>query len=86
MLNAIDTMEEKEATEMKKIIEVTRKLYENYPKVHSDVGKTLPHGAWMMDNLPHESDKKNRWIGYAQCLLVMNAVVTLDELRDMTRP
>ncbi len=29
--------------------------------------------------------KSNRWIGYAQCLLVAEGKTTIDELRDETR-
>ena len=40
----------------------------------------------MMCNLPTNPAKRQRWIGYAQALLVTNGVVKLDDLRDMTRP
>lgn len=45
------------------------------------------HAMWMIEEvLANEhtwpSDKLNRWIGYLQCLLVLNRIRTLDELRE----
>jgi hypothetical protein len=44
----------------------------------------------MMQNVLNNVDewdigKSNRWIGYAQCLLVAEGKITIDELRDNIR-
>lgn len=65
---------------------VTSELLKPFNPVRDENGKTLHHAAWMMDNLPEEQDKRDRWVGYAQCLLVMHGVVSLDQMRDATRP
>jgi len=40
---------------------------------------------WMIDNLPEEPDKRNRWIGFIQGALWSLNLVDINELRDETR-
>lgn len=54
--------------------------------VRSKHGWSIGHAAWMIDNLPSDSsDKYNRWIGYIQALMIIEKLITLDEMRDLTR-
>lgn len=57
------------------------------PVVASEDGAGLPHAAWMLFQIPHMEDveKANRWLGYAQAILVYEGVFSLQEMRDMTR-
>lgn len=57
--------------------------------VRDPEGRTLGHARWMLENLPagtgtRARDRRCRWIGYAQALLVIRGRATLDELRSMT--
>jgi hypothetical protein len=40
----------------------------------------------MMDNLPNDPIRRARWIGYAQAIAVVRGLVSLDKLRNLTRP
>lgn len=49
-------------------------------------GGRIHHAAWMLNNLPQDSsDKYNRWIGYIQALMIIHGLITLVEMRDLTR-
>ncbi|KFH18474.1 hypothetical protein ELZ19_06845 [Brucella abortus] len=53
-------------------------------------GRTLGHAKWMLENLPkgtgaRDRDKRCRWIGYAQCLLVIRGRIRLAALKEVTR-
>lgn len=71
---------------MSRAEEVTKELFKPFTPVETKNGNSLSHGAWMMNNLPAEAFTRQRWIGYAQCLLVTHGVITLMDLRDATRP
>lgn len=65
--------------------EVTAELCRPFAVERDPEGKTLEHAHWMMLNLPMSTDQRNRWIGYAQGLLVFHGVIGLTDLRDLTR-
>ena len=63
----------------------TREIIATVSPVKDKSGLSIEHAAWMLDNLPNDIDKKSRWIGYAQALLVFNDKETLENLRETTR-
>lgn len=48
-------------------------------------GISINHARWMLENLPEENDKAGRWLGYAQALMVVHGIMSLEEMRDVTR-
>lgn len=64
----------------------TRKLFKHHSPLRSSQGGTLRHGSWMMENLPEDPVKRARWIGYAQAIAVIRGLISLDKLREITRP
>lgn len=53
-------------------------------------GRSINHAFWMLNKICHpESDmsntKKNRWLGYAQALCVMNGELTLDQCKEINK-
>lgn len=70
---------------MNKAERFTKDLLKDYPPERSQEGQTLRHAAWMMENLPPSLEKRNRWIGWAQCLAVNHGLITLSELMDTIR-
>lgn len=52
----------------------------------------LSHAYWMCDEcLKHTTshwsiDKKSRWLGFVQCVLIMHGITTLEAERNITRP
>lgn len=53
---------------------------------------SLEHALWMCNEIlnPRTShysiDKKSRWLGFVQCILIMNNITTIKAERDITRP
>lgn len=49
-------------------------------------GKTdEAHLRWMLENLPEDEGQANRWLGYAQGVLVALGVATVEEFRNINR-
>ena len=50
-------------------------------------GIAINHAQWMIENMPNddEVEKYSRWIGYIQALMVVHGLMTLNEMRDITR-
>jgi hypothetical protein len=52
----------------------------------------LCHVRWMCDMLLHETtqhyslDKKSRWLGFIQAVLILNGITTIEAERNRTRP
>lgn len=69
---------------MNKAERVTRDLLKNVVPNRNPDGVTLRHAAWMMNNLPQTPQKRDRWIGYVQYLLVSNGVISLQGLMKAT--
>lgn len=52
----------------------------------------LEHVYWMCDevlkleNRHWSIDKKSRWLGFVQCVLIMNGLTTIEKERNITRP
>jgi len=63
-----------------------RGVYVPFPSQMVD-GVGLCHARWMLDTIRQEAttwknDKLNRWLGYAQGLLVVARVLTLEEVKQ----
>ncbi len=53
---------------------------------HDPSGDTLTHAKWMLHGIFSgyiQHEKAHRWLGYAQALMVVNDVVTLDKLKEI---
>ena len=53
-------------------------------------GRSIGHMWWMLEQLQpkgkiYDHDKAQRWLGYAQGMMVVYGVATLDELRELNR-
>lgn len=56
--------------------------------VEDPEGKSLAHATWMLDLVASREisgDKAQRWLGYAQGLLVMHGKATLGQLKEVNR-
>ncbi len=59
------------------------KLTESFATVGSKADRMMTSVISQYQDWP--ISKSNRWIGYAQCLLVAEGKTTIDELRDRTK-
>lgn len=76
------------AKNSKQIAEEMLKLIGGLPGVRDPEGKTLAHGAWMMEQVllgEFPEDKAGRWIGYAQAIYVFVNIATLDNFKEMNK-
>lgn len=58
------------------------------PGVRDPKGRSLAHAAWMLDALAArevEGNKAQRWLGYAQGLLVHGGQLSLDDAKEANR-
>lgn len=52
----------------------------------------MEHAKWMClevlkpENAHYSIDKKSRWLGFVQALIILNGYSTIKEERDITRP
>jgi hypothetical protein len=46
----------------------------------------LDHIKWMLEELPEDLDKANRWLGFIQGVLWANGMYTIDDMREHNRP
>lgn len=65
------------------------------PADHSDDPKksvSLEHALFMCNEMTHPKtthfslDKKSRWLGFVQCILITNGLTTVKQERNITRP
>ena len=47
----------------------------------------LEHARWMCERIPGHEDieKRNRWLGFVQCILVYERIFKLNELKEHVR-
>ena len=51
-------------------------------------GKGINHATWMLEGIAEgyiQYDKAQRWLGYAQGLLVSDGIMVLGEMKDINR-
>ena len=63
------------------------KFIENTVKAakHSE-GIGFSHAKWMLEEIAKgemSDDKANRWLGYAQCILVVTKLASLEEVKNI---
>lgn len=64
----------------------TRNLIKDIKAVKDPQGRTAKHAAWMLDEVISkkiDGEKAQRWLGYAQGILVLKGKSTMEELRDI---
>lgn len=62
----------------------TRRRIANVQAVRDPHAKATAHAAWMLEEIADEQvvgDKAHRWLGYAQALLVVRSIITLEEAK-----
>lgn len=76
---------------------LTNKGIQPYNHADKDFSKLtrkeqLEHAYWMCDtiqkfeNRHYSLDKKSRWLGFVQCVLIMHGLTGIEAERNITRP
>lgn len=72
-------------------LQVWKENWSWFPEpVSQESGVGLPHARWMLETVVQEQnewkkDKLNRWLGYAQGVLVQLRVLSLEQVKECNR-
>ena len=63
-------------------------LADQEAECQSNPGTDLSHARWMISEMREMTDaeKAMRWLGFAQCLIILNGRTTVEAERNFTRP
>ena len=56
--------------------------------IRDSAGKTKEHAAWLLEGIASgyvQHEKAHRWLGYAQALLVIDKIASLDDMKAINR-
>lgn len=65
--------------------EINDKWFVNIKSERSESGNTISHLKWMCEQEDLSENKRMRWLGYIQGVLVARGFATLEEMKDISR-